>query len=233
MTTQEMLDVFDILQDKYNAPWFEETEKLYFLNRAQIMLVHDTVRNTYSQSVFAGERGAIPLSSFESTQLGSEAIQPLIFPELATAASATGEVTFANITAQIVSKSGTADSRLMYVIGVQRQVSGSYRVVRFARHNDYYKFKQNSLKAPTERNSVWRQFHDRIKISPASSAFSVQIDAIKYPRTLSISPVANSDLPDYTHDKIVHLALELAMISTRDIPLAETNQRHPSANANV
>lgn len=218
---------FDILQDKYNAPYFIDVEKDEFINRAQLTFVNEVIYKELYPSLQAGERGPQVLSAIESTLSGSEILQPLIVADLAvTAAITTGKLLTSAIETAINGQ--TSDSTgLMHVLSVStaNPTGGGYtadRLVRFVRHNDIYRFRDNVFKQATVRNPVYMSVYDGFifRPIPTSTPANILMTVIKYPIAVSLSGGQSCELPDFTHDKIMAIALEFAGLASRDEALA-------------
>lgn len=220
---------FDILQDKYNAPYFTDTEKDEFLNRAQINFVNDVIYTQMYPTLQQGERGPQVLSAIESTLSGSEVIKPLILEDLAVNTQTPDwDVILNNNINTAVGAAANAGDEFMHILSLETNgsVFTAGRIVRFVRHNDYIRFKQNIFKAPSNTNPIWRLVRDGIKVEGATTLSSQEdflISVIKTPTDVAISGT-DCELPDFTHDKIVAIALEFAGIATRDEALSLINR---------
>lgn len=201
---------FDLIQDKYNTPYFEDTEKDEFINRAQITLVNELI----------GEN-ALP---------ESEIIKPLILEDLTVATDGTDNslILNADINTAIVVEANAGDE-FLHILSLETagSVFTTDRFVRFVRHNDYLKFKQNIFKTASDDNPLWRVVKDGIRVSGAttlSSPENFKLSVIKTPTDVNISGT-DSEFPSFAHDKIVAIALELAGVATRDEVLALINKQ--------
>jgi len=220
MTIERMLSWFDIIQDKSNSPYFTDLEKVEFINRAQTKFINEIVFGQFIPSMSKGERQANAINSFESVVQGSEALEPLFLSDLAITSSAGGEITRTQINSAINSETSGGEGYL-YLLNIARDFgAGVVRNVRFVRHNDYFRFKENDFKKPTTNSPVYRIERQTIKIDPAG-AFNYLISVIKEPLDCvydSVTPANNIDceLPEFTHDEILSIALSDAGVASRD-----------------
>ena len=84
MTAAEMLTWFDILQDKFNTPYFTDAEKYNFLNDAQSNFVNDYLN--------LNDDSEPPV--FEANALKNTVIAPLLFEDVSVASDTFGVVLF-------------------------------------------------------------------------------------------------------------------------------------------
>jgi hypothetical protein len=228
MTIAEMHGWFDILQDKYNAPYFTDTEKDEFINRAQTTFVNDVIYTQLYPTLQQGERGPQVLSAIESTLSGSEILKPLILEDLAVATTSPWDIiTNATINTAVAAAANAGDE-FMHIIALETagSVFTADRIVRFVRHNDYLRFKHNIFKAPSDTNPLWRLVRDGIVVEGATTLSSGENFTISVIKTATDVDIAgtNCELPDFTHDKIIAIALEFAGVATRDEALALINR---------
>lgn len=220
---------FDILQDKYNAPYFTDTEKDEFINRAQSTFVNDVIYTQLYPTLQDGERGPQVLSAIESTLAGSEILKPLILEDLAVVTATPNWDLIANSAINTaVAAAANAGDEFMHFIGLETAGSTftAGRIVRFVRHNDYLRFKHNIFKAPSNTNPIWRLVRSGLKVEGATAltgAESFLVSVIKTPTDVDIAGT-DCELPDFTHDKIIAIALEFAGVATRDEALALINR---------
>ncbi len=199
MNISEQHDWFDLLQDKFNAPYFIDTEKDQFINRAQVELVNDVVYRQLFPSVRGDERGPVTLSSIESSISGTEILQPLIEIDKAVATGSTSDsqIDTGDINAAIGGVS-------MHVLSLESNGSTftAGRFVRFVRHNDYIRLKQNQFRAPSDRNPVYRIMSDGIAVeggTTLSSAENFKVTVLRYPAPVSITIYSDGqDIGDAT-----------------------------------
>ena len=205
MTIAQMATYFDILQDKYGSPYFINSEKSLLLNRAQILFVKELLPNDPDQ-----------LINLEATQNTIMEITPLIVPLTVLGIPSNGIITYTAIqTALSVLVPGSTYWRTIQ-FGYSIDGGISFVPVKYVRHNDWYAFAANYFKNPTDANPKVVESYNGFQIAPINVNAGLYATVLKYPIVVDIDGAISSDLPDFTHDKIVAIALELAGIGTRD-----------------
>lgn len=209
---------FDMLQDKFKAPYFTDAEKTVFLQRAHIGFVKDMLWPD-------GKNGS---DNLEVSQDSIAQIATLIY-ELPNpiSMSSTGVVLKSTLQTALTGVSATAIMWRPLAIGWD--LGADVHPVSYVRHNDWYKFQENYFKNPTAENPKTRERATDYQFLPIRPSAKLYFTLLKYPAKVvldTVTPVnnVNSDLPDFTHDKIVALALEYAGISSRDEALAQLLQ---------
>lgn len=222
MDISAMKSYFDLLTDKFNSPYFTDGEVERFLNSAQIEFANKIVFEQLFPSMRQGERGAQPLGSAESTMEGSEALDTIIEIDQAVTTSAAGAITRSDI------ETALSNRKYMHILSVYTPSSGTTnlgadRIVRYVKHNDYIRSKQNDYKRPTPNDPVYRVHSGGIKIDPVTAAEPILLTLIRKPIEVSISGGIDCELPEFTHEMIVAIAVELAGIASRDEALKALN----------
>jgi hypothetical protein len=199
---------FDLLQDKYGSAYFTDAEKSLFLNRAQIEFVSDLLPTDPTKVINA-----------ELSQDTISQIAPLIVELSYLSPNSSGVITKANIQAALTSADSGAIMWRPLAIG---WTYGGIEVpASYIRHNDRWEFQKNFFKRPTVNNPKVRETATSYIFSPATTNARIYFTLLKYPREVSISAPTDSILPDFTHNKIVAIALEFAGIGSRDSNMTE------------
>lgn len=207
MTIAGMGELFDILQDKYGSPYYTNAEKSLFLNRAQIEFVNAFLPPS-------GEGLNIELSEDAAQQ-----IDTLIYDLPYLNMNSSGIITKAAVAAALSTASGGGLLWRRLNIG---WVLGNKTVpVKYVRHNDWYEFKSNYFKNPSTDNPKFYETATNYQFAPIYPNAKLYLTVLKYPKVVDIDTAVDSDLPDFTHNKIVALALEFAGIGSRDQNLAQ------------
>lgn len=218
MIIQEMHSWFNILLDHYNEPYFTDTEVDEFLNSATTEFVNDIVFKEYFPTSQAPDRGPQSLSSIESVIQGSEILQPLIIEDVEVDAIS-GKVSISDINTELQGVLSDPKASLMHVISVTKSLPVGEgfvdRMVRYTRHNDKQRFKQNVFKAPSVRNPIYNFVHDGLSIEPKDNE-TYKITILKTPKKVSLEDDIDSDMPAFTHQRIVAYAIALAGVASRD-----------------
>jgi len=100
--------------------------------------------------------------------------------------------------------------------------------VSFVRHNDWAQFLNNSFKTPTINNPKVYETALDYRFLPVNSQMQLVFTVLKYPQFVDIDAGISSDMPDYTHDKIISIALQLAGVASRDVAMIELQKARES-----
>ncbi len=192
MTGAEMLTWFDILQDKFNTPYFTDLEKYNFLNDSQINYINDYLNiNSDSEP---------PV--FEENALKNTIIAPLLVEDVSVASASTGIILFTAIETALDTKYSLSGSKLLHILGVVENASGD--AVAFVRHGEMRKQEDNEFVAAGSGNRKYRLSRGQITMIP-TGVLTYLVTAIKMP--VDISASVASEMPLITHRKIVAKAL--------------------------
>lgn len=215
MTIQEMSSYFDVLQDKFNAPYFVSAEKAQFLNRAQVKYVNQ-LDSGYTTGLSLPRRGSVTTTPHETTTPSVEALQPLIVLGVSVTTGGGGLITNTAINAALSAKISAPNSVKKHVLAASRKHNLEFKVARFVRANDFYKLQSNSFKKATNQSPIYQIDRGGLTFAPFEAGVQVLLDIMKEPIEMSIDNGISCELPDWTHDDIVYIALELAGVATRD-----------------
>jgi hypothetical protein len=220
MTIDDMVRWFDLIQDKSESVYFNNENKIDFINNAQDLFVN-RVLFAFLQGQKRATETPIVSSGIENTSSTLEKIRPLVLEDIAISSIANGVITFNSLEGQILSLTGSSEE-ILHVLNV----SDSGNFIRFVRHNDYYKHNKNSFKKAEIDYPTFRLNSSGIKINPEGIK-EYNVSLIKTPKKLvyiSLGDPANinSELPESTHFEIMSIALEFAGLSSRDEALIQT-----------
>lgn len=207
MTTQELLDFFDILQDKYGTPYFTEDEKLLFLNNATI---------EYLNSLFPTREDQREDTDVEINWNALQDISPLIFTASDLLMSSSGIISRADLNTAIQNVSGDGDAEVFKILSVEMRKSGNRFPIRSMRHNDKLAFETNYFKKPTVDYPRYTLENNNLQFRPTDQIGRVAVTVVKTPKRLSIDPVVDPELPSSVHNQLVAIGLEFAGIASRD-----------------
>lgn len=213
---------FNILLDHYNEEYFIDTEVDEFINAGGIEFVNDIIFKEYFPTLGENEKGVQALNSMESVIQGSEILQPLIIPDL-TVSVTSGFLSNDDINTALSTYTSDANDRIMHVISLTHDVAGDERMIRFVRHNDRARFRQNFFKKPTERNPIFSIVRNGMIIEP-STVDSVSVSILKEPRKVSKKDGISLDLPSFTHQRVIAYAIALSGVASRDDALIQLQQ---------
>ncbi|KKN46951.1 hypothetical protein LCGC14_0667750 [marine sediment metagenome] len=201
MTIENMHIWFDILQDKYNTPYFTAAERDHFINDAALDFVLEFLHEDKD-----GNKG------LEDTPYSNMALKNILLTVPVTAASAL-------LTTAAIS---TAISAADMIVPVKiRPQTVNTRSAKFTRHQDIDEDLNNTLSdlaASSPRASYVIQ-DDGIQIYPTTDYAVVVFDMVILVAPTDAVHSASTDLvdlPGFTHRKIVAKALVKTGLVTED-----------------
>jgi len=164
----------------------------------------------------------------ESTEAALEVLEPLMIQDIPITSTSSGVINRSDIVGGITTLIG-GDSDYMLVTSVAKNLGdGNELPVRFTRANDYYKFKRNSFKKASTSEPQFRISKNKLTFDPSGAA-NYLISVLKYPTSVvydEVTPgnIKNSELPAFTHNDIMAIALDNAGVATRDMALIQLKQ---------
>ena len=213
MTIQDMHNWFNQLQDKYGSPYFSDDMIDLFLNRAQI---------EYLNTVFPDNEGGV--ANIEQTQLITENFDTLVYETTSPLyMNASGMVSRATIQTRLNSETGSTEG-WRHILNVSADQSGIRLDVKFRRHNDFYRLERNTFKIDDQDKMVYRLESRGLLFTPINVQTKLYFTLMKLPKPVSLSGSISSELPAYTHNEIVAIAVDFAGIASRDEALIQLNQ---------
>jgi hypothetical protein len=218
MTIAEWSSYFDLIQDKYQAPYFTEAEKNILFNRSIVDFVVSKLPPT-------GDGDNVELSQDSVT-----AIEPLIYALPYQTMTTAGLVTRATLTTAL--QALATGAVLWRPMSIGWKLGNSNHPVKFTRLNDWWEFKRNYFKNPTNDNPRVYTTYTDFRFEPVNTSAKLYFTVLKYPKTVAISgPAVDCDLPDFTHNDILAVALEKAGVASRDEALAQLIQTQKNVYA--
>lgn len=214
MNIVEMRSWFNILLDHYNEPYFIDEEIDEFINSGTIEFVNDIIFKEYFPTLGENEKGIQALNSMESVIQGSEILQPLIIDDLVVPVTS-GYALTSSIDSAIQTETGDANDKLMHVVSTVYNNGTEERLVRYVRHNDRARFNSNVFKRATDRNPIFSVSRTGLRIEP-NTIDEVILSVLKSPRKVSSSLDIDSDMPDFTHQRIIAYAIAMSGVASRD-----------------
>jgi len=206
-----MASYFDLLQDKYGSTYYTDAEKSLFLQRAHIEFIKE---------LFPVEDRSN--TNAELSQDTISQIAPLIYEIPYTNMNSSGVITKAAVQAALTAMSATA--LVWRPLAIGWELGASKKPLKYLRHNDRWEFADNYFKRADSANPKIRETYTSYIVEPVSVSAKVYFTLLKYPAVVDITGGVSSDLPDFTHDRIVAIALELAGVASRDAALAQLLQ---------
>jgi hypothetical protein len=203
LTTQQCVDYFLVLQDKYGSPSVTQSEVVDFLNHGI---------NEYLNRIFPDNEGAVV--NFEQDKNVTATIQPLIYTFAATTAG-TGLLTTAALNTLLATDSGIGSAEFFRVGDIGLTFGGITYPVKYVRSNNLWAFSRNYFKKPSLTRPKYELISKGILVYPAGTQ-TLTISVIKKPKVLSLTGPVNPELEDYVMYSVIAIALQLAGVSTRD-----------------
>jgi hypothetical protein len=198
MTTAQALSKFDILLDKYGSPYFEESEKLEFLNMAQLEVLNRMVPDSLGGVV-----------NFEMDANTLDNLTPLIYKISAT--PSTGIVLKSALNTTLQAASSDASATVFRVGNVF--VTSNSKPVKFTKHNNIVSYINNVFKAPSESDPRYVVTALNYTVYPETIG-ALTFTVLKTPRIMT---AGNSpDWDDYVMNQVILQAVKLAGVPLRD-----------------
>jgi len=197
MTTTLAFEVFDILQDKYGAPYFPDDWKVKLFNKAQFAYLGQVIPDNQ------GGRVNVELDSNVAHN-----VAPLIFP--LSVNSSSGLVSNAVLASALASASH-AGAKVSRILNIR---AGDYPV-RWARHNNIWEYYANTFKHPRSPDKIRFTIESTgLRFYPTDDSVSLSITVLKEPKQVSLS--VDPEFSDYVCYEIIKIMLLDAGVSVRD-----------------
>lgn len=207
MTIQQMHDFFDLISDKYASPYFSDDEKDVFINKAISSFIEDTWQNIKKKR----DKETDPPYGGEDSIYTIESIAPLIIQDYIVVLNGSSVAVRPNDFSHLLNIAlvGELDE-------CNNPVGDTYNYCRFVRHNDFYKHLENTFKKPSNKYPIYTINELGFKVLPLSPSHGVKMTYIREFTKVSLSGNIDCELPEFTHGKILMLALSLAGLSVRE-----------------
>ena len=204
MTIAEMILWFDVLTDKRGDPYFANDEKEAFIDRATI---------DYVNGLFPEDK-----QGMEATSEMLEKVAPLL-SEISLNTDTVGAITYTAIGTEISGTYWRIFNMWRSTDSITCQTADNYKMVKFVNHNNLPQWIDNSFKTPDDDHPLYTLLNTYVKLYPIGVR-KTKMTVMKYPRRVSISTPTSSDMPDFTHNDIMKIAIGYAGFSARDAQLA-------------
>jgi len=208
MTIQEQHNYFNIIQDKFNSPYFVDSEVDIFINRAQEQFINNIIfRDILGNTTTP--KGPQALFGIEDSILSNEILNTIMIPDKSVDTDSGG----------IKALYTAIDTSLMHILSVIAASSNAGAItnskhLKFIRHNDVGRFDDNTFKKGSTSKPYYKVGSDGIYLYPITGSLeNLLVSYIKKPTDVDIAGT-NCILPDYTHERIVALALVLGGVAT-------------------
>lgn len=210
MTSAQALSKFDILLDKYGSPYFEESEKLEFLNMAQ-----NEVLNRFVPDSLGG------VVNFELDQNTFHNIRNLVWSLDLAASSTSGDssiFTTTSINSELVTRTSDSSTSLFRVLSLSIDVGSSSTGfietgIKFSKVNNFAKSTSNFFKKASQSAPIYTYESTYFRVLPRVTSF-VRFRVIKTPKVMTSGN--SPDWDDYVMNQVILQAVKLAGVPLRD-----------------
>lgn len=210
MTTQNLVDLYNVLLDKYGSPSQNDSEIVGNLNMATYEWLNRLVPDN---------QGGIVNFEFDSNVVHN--IKPLIF-SITENMDADGLLAEADIESALQSESSDASAKVFRIMSIGITDSDDVtQPVTYEFQNSLWSNARNFFKRPSASNPKYTMVAAGLQFYPTNQADDLVITVIKTPKALALSPVSDPELSDYVMYNIVSLALKLGGIQVRDEELLQ------------
>jgi hypothetical protein len=235
MTIQQMHDWFDIVQDKYNTPYFISEEKDSFINRAQSQIVSHILFNHFDPKDMQQPAPYQLLSGVENTKAFEQYLYPIICDDIRLNAS-NGAISFQDLSTEINAKLNIPAPVVTFVLRVSRfngttapvdKYSPSveeFDIVEYVAQGRKDRMADNFFLKPKTGSHKYSYNNTGIKITLSSNDL-YSISAIRNPIDVNYSLGINCELPVVMQERIMQRALNLAGVPTSDVMLLNFNTK--------
>jgi hypothetical protein len=211
MTTQQLVDLYNVLLDKYGSPSQNDSEIVGNLNMATYEWLNRVVPDN---------QGGVVNFEFDSNVVAN--IKPLIW-SITENMDANGLLAEADIETALQTESSDATAKVFRIMSIGITDSSDVtRPVKYEFQNSLWMNARNFFKRPSATNPRYTLIADGLKFYPVNQTDDLVITVIKTPKALALTPSpVNPELPEYVQYNIVSLALKLGGIQVRDEELLQ------------
>lgn len=212
MTTQKVFDIFSVLQDKYGAPYIDDSWKVDMFNMSQNEYLHDLLPEEGGEGV-----------NFDFDSNVTNNLQPLIWT-VTPSTNSSGLLTESALDTAIQTASSDSTAKLFRVMSIGITSSGKTYPVRYVKQNNLQQYAANIFKAPSSPTKVKYNFvGGGLQFYPQSTITGLTITVIKTPRNIAIAPATPVDpeWSDYVCYNLIAKMLKLAGITTDSAELIQ------------
>lgn len=205
MTTQNAIDIFSVLQDKYGSPNIDDDDILGHLNMAMF---------EWLNRLSPDNQGGVVNFEYDTNVIHN--IRPLIYTFTGNMDS-NGMLLNATINTALQTESSDTSATVFRVmsIGITDSQGNTYPI-KYTRQNNIYAYLRNRFKRPSVTNPRVTLLAKGYKFYPTNQTNTITITVIKNPKALALSPLSNPELDDYCMYQVIALALKLGGVETRD-----------------
>lgn len=208
MTIAQMVDYFDLLQDKYGSPYFTTAEKERWLIQAEWDLISDFLPK---------DGGELNVELNANTWM---VFNPILY-SFTSNMNGSGIITKSTLETTMTTALGFT-SKIIRPLSITWLATGINRPVKGpTRYNNWAMYLRNVFKTPTVDFPRYYESSTGYVLLPVDTSATIAINVLRSPRPMSVGSGFTSELSEIFHNDIVARALELAGVGSRDQMLAE------------
>jgi len=204
MTTQQAVDIFNIIQDTYGSPYITPDEAVMYLNLAT---------DEWLNRLVPDSQGGVVNFEFDSNTASQ--VKPLIYGLTLTPTSSTVKDENINLALQTAAEDDCAEYFRLLSVGV---VSGGIaRPAKYVPHNQFLVLNNNTYKKGTSAKPLYTLHNDSLKFNFSLAGTPLELVVMRKPKKMALNPnPVNPDFDNYTMYTIIMIALKMAGVATRD-----------------
>lgn len=197
MTIQEMHDLWDVLRDFYKAPYYEGEEKDFFINSAIHAFVVGTIPSGENRKAkVGGQKKLDQISSLITTS-----------KKLTAALDTTSAV---KDVVEIACASFDKPADFWFYSSLTCIIGSTKPEVNIVDFDELSSIPSDSFNGVSDKIVRLCFIENKIYIISTTPPTSLILYYIKHPAKVSLSAPTQCNLPSSTHDRIVHMAVQLS-----------------------
>lgn len=206
LTTQNLVDLYNVLLDKYGSPSQIDSEIVGNLNMATY---------EYLNRLVPDNQGGVVNFEFDSNTVSN--IKPLIFT-VTDNMDVNGLLSEADIESALQTESSDATAKVFRIMSIGITDSDDVtRPVKYGFQNSLWMNARNFFKRPSATNPKYTMIADGLKFYPTNQTDDLVITVIKTPKALALTPSpVNPELSDAVLMNIIMIALQIGAIQVRE-----------------
>lgn len=210
MTTQQLVDIYNVLLDKFGSPSQLDDEIVGNLNMGI---------NEYLNRVVPDNQGGVVNFEFDSNVVRN--IKPLIWT-ITENMDANGLLAESAIETALQTESSDASAKVFVIMSVGITDSDDVtRPVKYEFQNSLWMHTRNVFKRPSATNPKYTMIANGLKFYPVNQTDGITITVIKTPKELSLVGPVNPELSDHVMYNVIAIALKLGGVAVRDEELLQ------------
>lgn len=197
MTIQEMHDLWDVLRDFYKAPYYEGEEKDFFINSA----------------IHAFVVGSIPSGDRRKVKIGNQKLSDQISSLATVSKKLTANLDTTSAVKDVVEiacASFDKPANFWFYSSLTCKIGGASPEVNIIDFDELSSIPSDAFNGVSDKTVRLCFIENKIYIISITPPTSLILYYIKNPAKVSLSAPTQCDLPSSTHDRIVHMAVQLS-----------------------